>query len=151
MKKIIIILLSIILLASVACANNDHKLTLKVNDTKVILDCSDDYILRSGLFSNDTVSFSVFNKDKENFGVGYLIDNSQFYDEFKQMILNDETCTIFENTDSLLYYSCQNDEDKDATEYNRVIKIDNNRALILASFDKEKIDEFYKVLSFTIK
>lgn len=151
MKKFLsILLLCVILVSLTACGNTDQKLTMAYGNNKIIIKCNKDFILRQGIFTSDAVQFSIFDTNKENFAVGYLV-GLEFFDEFKTMIAEDKTVTVYETSDTLLYYSCINDEDNTLTEYDRIIKIDDVCIMILAGIDKDKVDSFYSSLEITHK
>lgn len=151
MKKILSILLVIVILFSLtACGNKDQKLTMEYANKKIIIECGKDFILRQGIFTDDAVQFSIFDAEKNNFAVGYLV-NLELFDQFKTLIENDESVTIYNTSDTLLYYSCVNDEDNTLTEYDRIIKIDDICIMVLAGIDKDKVDSFYESMEITHK
>lgn len=157
MKKRIIVLIAVVLsLVTVLCACSNSisgsKISVKVGKYKIELKTSDDYILES-FTENTAVGFAVFynDEDAENFAIGSFL-TAEAYTMFRQKIVSDDNVKeVFENTDTVLYYSVTNEENTSLTEYNRIIKLNSDYVVYIGSFDKDAVDTFYNTLDIKVK
>ena len=137
MKKYIIILLSILILFSfVGC-----KRTYNISELQLIVNGG--YKLQK---QNEEII--AFDKNENIVAAILITDEMSWFNIFKDIVANHkDILEVYDNTDTYIYYSCKNDEGLDFTEYNRVIKVSDNRMVIIAGYDKTMVDDFYSKLT----
>ena len=164
-KRIFVLVVLVISLITVLCAcgknseidnntNNsiNNELTIKLENCTVNLSSSKDYLLES-FSEGKSTGFAVFYNDEEadNFAIGSFLASDSF-EHFKLGVVVDENVqTIYENTDDFLYYSVTNADNSSLTEYNRIIRLNDDYVMYLGSFDKEAVDALYATLKFNVK
>lgn len=156
-KRIFVVIMMVLSLVVMLCAcnknnTNEQELTVKLDNCTVTLSTSEDYLLE--VFNEDkSIGFAVFYNDEEaeNFAIGSFLSADAFA-HFRLAIVEDEDVqTVYENTDNLIYYSVLNADNASYTEYNRIIKLNDDYIMYLGSFDQEAVDAFYETLNVQVK